>query len=130
MVAWLVESAGWGRVKCCLISGVSAWLMGLGSLLSFNEGSGFAPGGRNFFDWAEFLSTTVLLPVGGMLIAVFAGWYMSRSSTMDELGTGNSMVYRGWLTLVRFVAPVGVGIVFIEAMRRFIEEMIVFFGLA
>ena len=129
VVAWLVESAGWGRIKSCLVSGVSAWLLGVGSLLSFNEWSGFVPGGRNFFDWAEFLSTTVLLPLGGMLIAVFAGWRMSRSSTMDELGTGDSLVYRGWLLLARYIAPVGVGIVFIEAMKRFIEEMIAFFGL-
>ena len=130
VVAWLVETAGWSRVKSCLVSGIGAWLLGLGSLLSFNEWSGFVPGGRNFFDWAEFFSTTVLLPLGGMLIAVFAGWRMSRSSTMDELGTGNSLIYRGWLLLVRFVAPVGVGIVFIEAMKRFIEEMIAFFGLS
>jgi neurotransmitter:Na+ symporter, NSS family len=119
VVAWLIESAGWSRIKSCLVSGTGAWLLGLGSLLSFNEWSGFTPGGKNFFDWSEFLSTTVLLPLGGMLVAVFAGWRMSRSSTIDELGTGQSQVYRAWSLLVCFVAPVGVGIVFIEAMRAF-----------
>ena len=117
VVAWLVESAGWGRIKSCLTAGICAWLLGIGSLLSFNEWEGFAPGGKNFFDWAEFLSTTILLPLGGMLIAIFAGWRMARSSTMNELDTGDSILYRVWLVLTRFVAPVGVGIVFIEAMK-------------
>ena len=96
VVAWLVESAGWGRVKSCLVGGTCAWLLGLGSLLSFNEWAGFRPGGRNFFDWAEFLSTTVLLPLGGVLIAIFAGWQMTRSSSMNEFGTGDSALYRAW----------------------------------
>ena len=117
VVAWLVESAGWGRVKSCLVGGTCAWLLGLGALLSFNEWAGFRPGGRNFFDWAEFLSTTVLLPLGGVLIAIFAGWQMARSSSMNEFGTGDSALYRAWLVLTRFVAPVGVGIVFVEAMK-------------
>ncbi len=117
VVAWLVESARWGRIKSCLVAGIGAWLLGVGSLLSFNEWSGFTPGGRNFFDWAEFLSTTVLLPLGGMLVAVFAGWGMARSSTMNELGIGDSLAYQAWVVLARFVAPVGVGIVFVEAMK-------------
>lgn len=117
VVAWLVESAELSRNQACAAAGGAAWLLGLGSLLSFNVWSDVAPGGRTFFDWAEFVSTTVLLPVGGMLIAVFAGWRMSRASTTDELGLGNSFLYRAWRLLVRFVAPVGVGIVFVEAMR-------------
>lgn len=116
VVAWLAESVRWSRVRACLISGFCAWFLGLGSLLSFNEWSSFRPGGRNFFEWAEFLSTTVLLPLGGMLIAIFAGWRMRSVSTMDELGTGDSGVYRVWQVLVRYVAPVGVGIVFAQKM--------------
>lgn len=121
VVAWLVESAGLSRLTGCIAAGSAAWLLGLGSLLSFNVWSDFTPGGRTFFDWAEFVSTTVLLPLGGMLIAIFAGWRMARTSTMDELATGDSLVYRAWLLLVRFVAPVGVGIVFVEAMRAAID---------
>ena len=117
VVAWLVESAGWSRIRSCLVAGTCVWLLGFGSLLSFNEWRGYTPGGRNFFDWAEFLSTTVLLPLGGMLIAIFAGWQMARSSTMNELATGDSTLYRVWLVLTRFIAPVGVGIVFVEAMK-------------
>ncbi|MEQ8234064.1 MAG: sodium-dependent transporter [Gammaproteobacteria bacterium] len=114
VVAWLVESLGWGRVKSAIVGGGAAWLLGFGSLLSFNHLADFTPGGRSFFDWSEFLSTSVFLPLGGMLIAVFAGWRMRLASTMEEFGSGPSSLYRGWLGLVLFVAPVGVAVVFLE----------------
>ena len=114
VVAWLVESIGWSRLKACLIGGMSAWLLGIGSLLSFNYWADFTPGGKNFFDWAEFISTTILLPLGGLLVAIFAGWRLSLASSMDEFGSGPSVAYRTWLGLVLFVAPVGVAVVFAE----------------
>ncbi|MGR8921411.1 MAG: sodium-dependent transporter [Gammaproteobacteria bacterium] len=114
VVAWLVESIGWHRLKACVVGGVGAWLLGIGSLLSFNLMADFTPGDRNFFAWAEFLSTSLLLPLGGLLIAIFAGWRMSLASTMDEFGGGPSFLYRCWLGLVLFVAPAGVALVFAE----------------
>ncbi|MGE0486159.1 MAG: sodium-dependent transporter [Gammaproteobacteria bacterium] len=114
VAAWMVESFGWSRLKACLVGGGGAWLLGIGSALSFNHWAGFAPAGRNFFDWSEFLSTNVLLPLGGMLIAVFAGWRMRLASTMEEMGSGPSVLFRAWLGLVLFVAPVGVLVVFLE----------------
>ncbi len=126
VVAWLVESIGWSRLKASLVAGTAAWVLGIGSLLSFNYWSEFTPGGRNFFDWAEFISTSVLLPLGGMLVAIFAGWRMSLASSMDEFGSGHSAAYRAWLGLVLFIAPVGVALVFIEAtgLRALIVAML------
>lgn len=115
VVAWLVEAFGWGRRQAAAIGGAGAWLLGFGSLASFNLLADWTPAGRNFFDWSEFVSTSILLPLGGMLIAIFAGWRMSRAATMDEYGHGPSPAYRAWLLLVRFVAPVGVALVFAEA---------------
>lgn len=115
VVAWLVEALRWTRLKACLIAGALVWLLGIGSLLSFNHWADFTPGGRNFFDWAEFISTSILLPLGGLLIAIFAGWRLSLASSMDEFGVGAAPSYRAWLGLTLFVAPVGVAIVFAEA---------------
>jgi NSS family neurotransmitter:Na+ symporter len=114
VAAWLVESRDWSRRRSCMIAGAGAWLLGIGSLLSFNHWSDFVPGGRTVFDWAEFLSTSVLLPVGGLLTAVFAGWRMRLASSAEEMGSESSWSYRTWLGLILFVAPVGVGIVFLE----------------
>ena len=115
VTAWLVETLKWGRLKASAIAGFGAWLLGLGSLLSFNEWQDQVLGGRNFFDWAEFLSTTVMLPLGGLFIALFAGWRLSNASARDELGT-QGLVFGGWRFLVRFVAPIGVVAIFLNAI--------------
>ena len=49
-----------------------------------------------------------MLPLGGMLISIFAGWVMCRVSTSDELGFGTDWRYSAWVWLSRVVAPVAV----------------------
>jgi NSS family neurotransmitter:Na+ symporter len=56
-----------------------------------------------------------MLPLGGLLIVIFAGWVMCRNSTSDELGT-SGILFKGWRLLVRVVAPIGILIVLINAI--------------
>ena len=60
-----------------------------------------------------------MLPLGGVLIAIFASWLMSKSSTVDELGLGDSIAYKIWRFIVRYVAPLGVIIIFFNAVGLF-----------
>jgi NSS family neurotransmitter:Na+ symporter len=57
-----------------------------------------------------------LLPLGGLLIAVFTAWLMSRKSVVAELGLGEGLVFQSWLFVVRFVAPIGVVVIFLHAV--------------
>ncbi len=116
VVAWMVESLRWSRRKASMIAGTGGWALGVGSLLSFNLWADVKVLGRNFFDWCEFASTTVMLPLGGMLIAIFAGWRMAKASTADELDIGEGALYTTWRMLVRFVAPLGVLAIFLNAL--------------
>ena len=116
-VAWLVENKGWTRVKASAWCGFATWLMGLGTVLSFNEWSDYTLWGKNFFDLLDFLTSNIMLPLGGLFIALFAAWVMKSSSTADELAlTEKGMAYTSWWFLVRFVTPVAVIIVFLNAI--------------
>ena len=55
-------------------------------------------------------------PLGGMLIAIFIGWFMKESLIKDELGNINQAIYQIWRTFIKFVAPIGVGIVLISQL--------------
>ncbi|HIF11320.1 MAG TPA: sodium-dependent transporter [Sneathiellales bacterium] len=119
-VSRLVEQRDWKRVPVTICAGVAAWLVGLGSVFSFNNWADFTPLGifptfanKTVFDLLDYLATNILLPLGGMLIAIFAGWLMAKKSTLDELGLTDGPVYRVWRFLVRFVSPVAVGLVFL-----------------
>ncbi|MGQ9831257.1 MAG: sodium-dependent transporter [Thermochromatium sp.] len=117
-VAWLVENRGLARIPATLGAGVLAWMLGVGSVLSFNlwSGESFQVFGKTWFELMDYLTANILLPVGGLLIALFAGWVMSRTTSCDELGMGDGPWYRIWRFLVRYVSPSLVVIVFFNAI--------------
>ncbi len=116
MVAWLVEHLGFSRVRASILAGGAVWLLGIACLLSLNEWSGFTLFGKGILDLFDYLTANVLLPLGGVLIAVFAGWVLSSSDSEDELRLGNPRAYVLWRGLTRYVAPAAVVLVFIHAI--------------
>lgn len=119
-VAWMVESLKMTRKSAAMVTGGLIWLIGLGSVLSFNSWSGedhqFLAG--TVFDNIDYLTSKFMLPLGGFFMTVFAAWVMSRKSSSDELG-GDNMIYRIWRFCARFVAPLAVVFVFLNAIGVF-----------
>lgn len=123
-VTWLVENRNMSRVKATSIAGVIAWTLGLVTVLSFNHWAfPFSFAGvikeNGFFDIFDILTSNIMLPIGGLLVAIFAAWLMSRSSTVDELGLDDGLAYQAWRFAVRYVAPVGVIVIFLNAIGIF-----------
>lgn len=114
-VAWLIERHQLSRPVASWLVGGAIWLLGLGSVLSFNALKDFRFFKGTIFDNLDYLASNVLLPVGGLLIAVFAGWVMCRNSSAEELDLGSGLRYRTWRFLTRYVAPVGVALVLLNA---------------
>ena len=114
-VAWLVENKGMNRVRASVITGFATWLVGIGTVLSFNLWSEYKLYGLTFFDSLDYLTANIMLPLGGLFIAMFAGWVMHKQSTKEALNT-HTMIYRFWLILVRYITPVAVMIVFLRAI--------------
>lgn len=115
-VAWLVENRSWSRMKASVWCGVATWLMGLGTVFSFNIWAEATLWGKTVFDLLDYLTSNIMLPLGGLFIAVFAAWVMKSSSSADELSLGEGVAYPAWRFLVRFVTPVAVIIVFLNAV--------------
>ncbi len=116
LVTWLIETFGLSRIKASLYSGVATWLFGLGTVWSFNWWAEIKFFGRTFFDLLDFVTSNLMLPLGGILIALFAGWLMKAESTKSELNIHNPTLYLAWQTLVRYIAPVAVFIVLLNAI--------------
>lgn len=108
-VAWAVEK-GQGRVRAAVAVGVVAWALGIFSVLSFNllPVETLAIGGLSFFEAVDFLATNILLPVGGLLVAVFVGWALKETKLMKELAIANQAVYIAWRIAIRIVAPLAI----------------------
>jgi NSS family neurotransmitter:Na+ symporter len=112
-VSWLRDTTNLKRLSAALLAGSIAFVLGLLAALSFSVLSDFQPLGgialfenMRFFEVFIYLVTSVLMPFGGLVLTVFAGWLIKKQFSRDELFEGrDSFLYRAWLIIVRFVAP-------------------------
>jgi NSS family neurotransmitter:Na+ symporter len=113
-VSWLEERSRWTRRSATLSIGAAIWVIGVGSALSTSVWSdvyilGFTDrfATTGILDLVDHVTGQALLPLGGMLIAIFAGWWMKSDVLTKELGMNNA-VFKTWRFLVRFVCPIGI----------------------
>jgi NSS family neurotransmitter:Na+ symporter len=113
-VSWLRDAKNMSRRNAALTAGSVAFILSLLGALSFSVLSDFHPlgalgvfEGKTIFELFVYIVTQLLMPTGGILVAIFAGWIVKRRFSADELFGGDEpFVYRAWLFVVRFVAPV------------------------
>ena len=106
-VAWLMENFKASRMQAALTVGFSSGCSGSERCcrLTCCPTSRFYKG--TIFDNVDHLTSNVMLPLGGVLITVFAAWIMCRNSSADELG-GAGKTYTTWRFLARYVAPIAI----------------------
>ena len=112
------------RVKATALAGSIAWVLGLATVLSFNDWAfSFTFAGtvkeNGLFDIFDILTSNIMLPIGGLLVAIFSAWLMSKKATVEELGLGDGRGYQLWRFSVRYIAPFGVVVIFLNAIGLF-----------
>jgi NSS family neurotransmitter:Na+ symporter len=112
-VAFMVEKFKASRLKACFVLGIAGWALGLLSLGSFNVLSEYKLFGMGMFDFLDFITANIMLPLGGLLVAVYVGWFMKRKAVENELAIQNSLWFNLWYVIIRFVAPVAVAVIFV-----------------
>ena len=118
-VAFLVENRKIKRQTACLFAGIFTWGLGIAVALSFNIWSDVSIFGKNIFDFLDYLTANLMLPIGGFCIAVFAGWIMKSEDSKHELEINNPLAYQTWKFLVSYVAPAAVFLVFLNVLGIF-----------
>ena len=132
-IAWLIESKGLRRIKACVWTGVIIWFIGLATIFSItgttlgdiiqsifgdiDSKSGVFK--YNLFQIIDFVTASIMLPLGGLLIAIFAGWVMQQDSTEREFSFSNRYVYALWHVMIRYVSPLLVAMVFLNMVGFF-----------
>jgi len=113
-VAVVLRRYGWRRVPATIVTAAVCFVLGLATVFSFNIWShvhplAMIPGFRQFtiYDGLDFLTSNLMLPIGGCLLAIMAGWALPRSVLQDELGwpAGRAAMLR---ILLRYLVPAGI----------------------
>jgi len=112
-VAWLTENTRLTRRQSAWMIGIADWLLGIAVLLSFNEWQEVKLlFGLGIFDTLDKLTSTIMLPLGGLAMALFAGYVMRTQHVREELGLGLGL-YALWRFAIRYVAPLAIVAVFL-----------------
>lgn len=111
--AWVTEKTRITRPWASLLLGAATWLLGVTVLLSFNAWQEIRLFGLGIFDALDYLTTNILLPLGGLMIAVFAAWVMQATRVRDELGMRGPF-YGVWRFILRYVSPLAIALVFLN----------------
>ena len=120
-VAWVEEHRGIKRSNAAIIVCGSAFVIGMGSIFSFNIWSGWRPLGfigrfdqANFYNVIDYATSNLMMPLGGLLLALFVGWRVSPQAVADELDIQSPWFFETWFWLLRWVVPISISVIFIS----------------
>jgi len=118
-VAYLTEERGFKRGWACVLLFFLTGAIGAVCSLSFGPLANVKVFGMGLFDFADSFASNFLLTLGGLLVILFVGWKMSRADVFDEFTNGgtkkrNVRLFKFFYFLMRYVAPVGVALLFIS----------------
>lgn len=119
MVANLMDLIGWSRKKSVLVVGSAVFIFGIPSALS-NTDCLFANWtnlyGKTFFATIDELVTAWLLPIGGLMVSMYTGWFFDKRFSREEFhfGTAFKVLWRPWLFFIRWIAPVVIIVIMLQ----------------
>ncbi|HQS44357.1 MAG: sodium-dependent transporter, partial [Methylotenera sp. 24-45-7] len=105
-IAWIVENSKISRKLAATALGLLIWLLGISVVLSFNDWQHIKIiFGLNIFETLDKLTSTILLPLGGLLMAIFAGYFMRKEHVQEELSLSNR-AFKLWRFTNNYISPV------------------------
>ena len=119
VTAYLHEEFNLTRKKAAWMVTTGCIVLGVFCSLSLGPDKEYTLFGLTLFDLFDFVTAKIMLPLGGMFIAIFTGWYLDKRIVWEEIsnnGTLKIQIYRLLLFILRFIAPVAIAFIFINEL--------------
>ncbi|WP_249594421.1 sodium-dependent transporter [Peribacillus frigoritolerans] len=118
VVAAMIKGDSAKRKKASWIAGITVFLIGIPSALSFGVLSDVKVFNLSIFDFADYLTSNIALPVGALFISLFIGYQMKRIEVQKEFETGadpGRSLFKIWYFLIRYIVPIMIILVFLKS---------------
>ncbi|HNY84543.1 MAG TPA: sodium-dependent transporter [Anaerolineaceae bacterium] len=119
-VSYLAERTKLNRTQATILTFVLLAAFGATAALSNSLLADVKIAGKTFFDLYDFISSSLLLPIGGFFLAVFAGWVWGYPKVRDSLSNHgvlkNEKAIKAYYQIVRYVAPVLILLVLLNGL--------------
>lgn len=123
VVSYVVDELKWNRKMASIVLGGIIFLMGIPSSLGMGVWSNIRiVMGRDIFDSVDFIASNVFLPLGGLMLCIFIGWFWGIDKALAEItnnGKLNFALAGAWSFLIKFIAPVAILVIFIQGLGIF-----------
>jgi len=120
VVAYISEELHIKRQKATVIACVVTMMLGTFASLSLMKDTPFVIGGKTMFDAMDFVSSNIMLPVGGLLIVIFVGWKLGKSKFFAEV-TNEGMLKAPLKAIIyyiiKYLAPIAILWVFVNGIK-------------
>ncbi len=119
VVAYFSEELKMSRKKATVLASVSIAFIGVFATLSLGPLKDYTLFDKNFFEILDFTSANIMLPLGGLLIVVFVGWYLGKDKVSDELSNQGALklpLMGIFMFIIKFIAPIAIAIVFMNGI--------------
>ena len=111
------SSKGYTRTQITITSGFLSFLLGIPCSLAMGIWGDFTIFGKNFFDLMDFLTSNLILPIGGFLIAIFVGWVITPRALKEVCGdNAPGFLANVWIFILRFIAPVAILLILLSGL--------------
>jgi len=118
MIQYFIDRFGWSRLKSSLSMGLFFWFFGIFAILSNIDGAKeyLTWGSKNFFDWVDYVTAAIMLPLGGLIMAVFVGFIIPESEVEKVVKPQLKWAYKPWYFSLRYITPVAMFVVMLSLM--------------
>ena len=119
VTAYLHEEFRFTRSKAAKIVTGSCIFFGIFCSLSLGVAKGYTLFGLGVFDLFDFLTAKIMLPIGGLFISVFTGWYLDKKIVWEEVSNSGSLrmpAYKLFIFILKFIAPIAISFIFINEL--------------
>jgi len=118
MVQYFIDRFSWSRLKASVSMGLFFYLIGIIALLSNIDGykEALTWGGKNFFDWVDYFTAAIMLPLGGLIMAVFVGFIIEKQRVESIMRPQLGFAFDAWYFSLRYITPVAMFVVMLSLM--------------
>lgn len=121
MVQYFIDRYKWSRLKSSMMMGLFFYLIGIFAILSNIDGFSeyLTWSGKNFFDWVDYFTAAIMLPVGGLLMALFIGFVVDKQKIKSIMKPQLGFAFEAWFFNLRYIVPIAMVIVMLNLMGIF-----------
>lgn len=118
MVQYFIDRFSWSRLKASIMMGLFFYLIGIFAILSNIEGASeyLTWGNKSFFDWVDYVTAAIMLPIAGLIMAVFIGFVIEKSKVESIMKPQLGFAFEAWYFSLRYITPIAMFVVMLSLM--------------